>query len=62
MNKFQKSNKIGFVLIVAWVLFALTDMWFDIVSIALFIKISISALVLFLLIVLFDIFYTKPRS
>ena len=59
MSKLMTVNGIGVLLIIAWVLLALIDMWFDVVSFATFIKISISVVALFLLALLLRYFYLK---
>ena len=62
MAKLTMTSKVGVLLITAWVLFALTDMWFDIVSVGTFIKISISVFALFLLLLLLGLFSSKPKN
>ena len=60
MSKLQA--KLGLFLVIAWVLFALIDMWFDIVTLASFIKISISVSVLFLLFLLLGVFFSANQQ
>ena len=62
MNKFMTVNGLGVLLIIVWVLFALIDMWFDVVNFTTFIKISISMLTLFLLALLLRYFYSTKSE
>jgi len=62
MSRLMTANGVGVLLIIAWVLFALIDMWFDVVSLATFIKISISVVALFLLALLLRYFFSKSEQ
>jgi len=50
MNKLRRktSSYFTYALLALWVLFAVVDMWFDVVSFSVFVKITISIFVLLL--------------
>jgi len=52
-TKSNLSAILSTILLVAWLLLALVDMWVDIVSLGVFIKITISVLVFLLLLAIF---------
>jgi len=55
MRKLKISTSIAYAVAIIWVLFALVDMWFNVVSFSVFIKITISAFVLLLFLFIYDL-------
>ena len=55
MRKLKISTSIAYAVAIIWVLFALVDMWFNVVSFSVFIKITISVFVLLLFLFIYNL-------
>jgi len=61
MMKQKVSAILSTILVVAWILLALMDMWVDVMSLAVFIKVTVSVFVVLLLLVVFWFHRTSQK-